>query len=630
MLRTRVRAGATAGLVLSVIFAALFTAIGTFDLYVPSMAPRLGAAAPVTLRIPYGGVRDVRAGRLSYQHARVVVPRGTVLQEENDEHRAAFAYESIRRPPAMSRLVSVFVIHFIVCLMLTSYLRRFGQNRVRLMRAQVGLFGLMAGSVALAKGLLLFTGLPEFWVPMAALPLWVAHAFDRRTAFLVDLAVAFVAASLLRFDQVLLSVLLVRGVAATLFFFNRKQVRQMIVAGTLAGLAGAVTFVALTVVFEARFDLVKDLFTGTGSNVLGCIGGGMLAGVLARVLRDPAERAMGHVSREKLLDLTDLEQPLLKKMAAEAPGSWEHARAMANLAEAAAAAIGADALLTRVGAYYHDLGKTVQPKYFVENLAHGERSPHEDLDPEVSADAIMAHVVLGTKILRDGHIPEPVVEFSYTHHGTQVVEFFWHKCRESGNPRGLTAEYFRYPGMKPQTKETAILMLVDSIEAASRTIWPPEHKKFEEMIQRVIFTKLSSGQLDESGLTLEDLRIISTRMATTLVNLYHGRIKYPWQRDAEKAAAEKAAAEKAAADKTPIAAPPPTATPLPTTAVPTVVHSPAEPRDSDVDVNASANANGKEEAPKSGKDEAVLSTPGPKSGPESRPSVEPASAPPSR
>jgi len=273
---------------------------------------------------------------------------------------------------------------------------------------------------------------------------------------------------------------------------------------------------------------------------------------------------MGHVSRDKLLDLTDLEQPLLKKMAAEAPGSWEHARAMANLAEAAAAAIGADALLTRVGAYYHDLGKTVQSKYFIENLAPGERSPHMDLEPDVSADAIMAHVVMGTKILRDGHIPEPVVEFAYTHHGTQLVEFFWHKCQEQGNPKGLTAEHFRYPGMKPQTKETAILMLVDSIEAASRTVWPPEHKKFEEMIQRVIFTKLAAGQLDESGLTLEDLRILASRMASTLVNMYHGRIKYPWQREQERAAQ---------------AAQVPTATPLP---VPTATSAaaPAPPPES--------------------------------------------------
>jgi membrane-associated HD superfamily phosphohydrolase len=137
--------------------------------------------------------------------------------------------------------------------------------------------------------------------------------------------------------------------------------------------------------------------------------------------------------------------------------------------------------------------------------------------------------VLGTKILRDGGVPEPVVEFCYTHHGTQVVEYFWQKCLDQGNPKGLSEDYFRYPGMKPQTKETAILMLVDSIEAASRTVEPPEREKFEEMIQRVLFTKLRSGQLDDCALTVEDLRTLVTRMSDTLVNVYHHRIRYPWQ-----------------------------------------------------------------------------------------------------
>jgi putative nucleotidyltransferase with HDIG domain len=535
MLRTRVRAGAAAGLVLSLLFAGLFTAVSLFELYIPQLAPSFGRPTLITLRVPYGPriVHDTREG-LSYEHARVIVPRGTVLDESNDEHRAAFAYESIRRPPSTGRLISYLVIDFIVCMMLTTYLRQFGQNRVRLLRPQIGLLLLAVGSVVLAKGILLVTALPEFWIPMAALPMWVALAFDRRTAFLFELGIAFIAASLLRFDIVLLSVLLIRGIAASLFFIRRKHPRQMVVAGTLSGFAGLTAYICLTVIFQGRFSLLQDLLAGPSSNILACFGGGIGAGLFAMIFREGAERALGHVSRDKLLDLTDLEQPLLRKMAAEAPGSWEHARAMANLAEASAAAIGADALLTRVGAYYHDLGKTVQPKYFVENLAAGERTPHDELEPEVSADAIMAHVVMGTRILRQGGIPEPVVEFAYTHHGTQIVEFFWHKCKEAGNPKGLTQEHFRYPGMKPQTKETAILMLVDSIEAASRTIFPPELKKFEEMIQRVIFTKLSAGQLDESGLTLEDLRIITARMASTLLNMYHGRIKYPWQREADR------------------------------------------------------------------------------------------------
>jgi putative nucleotidyltransferase with HDIG domain len=541
MLRTRVRAGSAAGLILSLLSAILFTALSVFELYVPAFVPQLGAATPITLRVPYGSwiIRDARNGRphLSYEHTRITVPRGTILDEANDNHRAAVAYESTRRPPGFPRVASLLAIYFSVFLMLTAYLKRFGQNRVRLLRPQIGLIGLMLASIVLAKGVFLFTALPEFWIPMAALPFWVAIAFDRRTAFIVDLSVAFIACSFLQFDIVLFSVLLSRGIAATLFFFNRKQPRQLIIAGVLAGAAGMIAYSSLTVVLEGTLSIWSDLLQGASSNLIACFGGGVAAGLIARTLREPADRVLGHASRDRLLDLTDLEQPLLKKMAAEAPGSWEHARAMANLAEASASAIHADALLTRVGAYYHDLGKTVQSKYFVENVPPGERSPHEFLDPEVSADAIMAHVVMGTKILRQGGIPESVVEFAYTHHGTQIVEFFWHKCKEQGNPKGLTQEHFRYPGMKPQTKETAILMLVDSIEAASRTIWPPEHKKFEEMTQKIIFTKLSAGQLDESGLTLEDLRIITSRMASTLVNMYHGRIKYPWQREAERATA---------------------------------------------------------------------------------------------
>ncbi len=550
MLRTRVRAGPAAGLVLSLIFAALSTAIGLFDLYVPSLAPRIGSPAPVTLRVPYGPriMSAASEGRshFAYEHARVIVPRGAVLDDAVQDHRAAFAFESLRRPLGIGRIASYFVVYFILGQLLTAYLRRFGQNRVRLLRPQVGLLGLMVLSIALSKAALLYTALPEFWIPVSMLPTWVAIAFDRRTAFLLGLGVAFLCASLLRFDLLLLSVLIVRGIASSLFFFNRKNPRQIILAGAFSGVAGMVTLMALTSIFEGRVNLA-DLMLGAFSNLLACVGGGVLGGVIARLFVEPAERVMGEVSRDRLLDLTDLEQPLLRKMSSEAPGSWEHARAMANLAEAAASAIHADALLTRVGAYYHDLGKTVQPKYFVENLTHGETSPHEALEPDVSADAIMTHVVVGTKILRDGGIPEPVVEFAYTHHGTQVVEYFWHKCKEQGNPKGLTQEHFRYPGMKPQTKETAILMLVDSIEAASRTVNPPELKKFEEMIQRVIFTKLSSGQLDESGLTLEDLRVLSTRMASTLVNMYHGRIKYPWQREQEKAKEAEAQKAKASA-----------------------------------------------------------------------------------
>lgn len=537
VLRTRLFGGVIAGTILSVVFAVLFTAVWSYELF-GTRAPRFGETTAFTLRVPYSPqfvhtIDDVSRARFDYR--RIIVPRGTVLRDDVEAHRIAVSYETSRRPMTPLRLVGIALLYFTLSTLLATYVRRFGPSTAKLLRAQIGIFVLMLGIMVFAKALLLFTALPEYWVPVSTVPLWACLYLDRRTAFIMNVVLGFFAASLLRFDILLLIVLLIRGMASSLAFRDRKHPRQMLVAGTLAGFSAALLWAATTLAFDGALDLAGDLRKGLDSSLVACIGGGILAGAIAAFLREPAERLLGAVGRDRLLDLTDLEQPLLQKMSREAPGSWEHCRAMANLAEAAASAIGSDALLTRCGAYYHDLGKTIQPKYFVENLMPGERSPHEELEPDVSADAIMAHVVQGTKILRDGGVPEPVVEFAYTHHGTQVVEYFWHKCQEQGNPKGLTEDHFRYPGMRPRTRETAILMLVDSIEAASRTISPPERKKFEEMIQRVIFTKLKSGQLDDCGLEAHHLRQLVVRMADTLVNMYHSRIKYPWQKEKEAA-----------------------------------------------------------------------------------------------
>jgi cyclic-di-AMP phosphodiesterase PgpH len=530
-LRTRIRAGIVAGLVMSLVFALLLTLVHVVDRF--ALRPEFGAAAPVTLRVPYGLrlVRDRVSGKAEVRarHERNIVPRGTVLSPSDREHAAAYAYESAHRPPNGARIRGTVVILFTLAFALVTYLRKFGQSRLKLLRTQLGVLVAMGLFAAGAKALLVLTSLPEYWIPVGTVPLWVATSFDRRTALLVTVVLGFVLASFQGFDVMLLCLLLSSGMSAILFFLDRKRPAHMLLAGSLAGACSAGLYVAFLVTFEGTFDIGADLKNPLNSALLACLGGGVFSGLLAVALRSPAERLLGHVSRERLLDLSDLEHPLLQKLARDAPGTYEHSRAMANLAEQAASAIGGDALLTRIGAYYHDLGKTAQSKYFVENLAPGERSPHDDLEPDVSADAIMAHVVIGTKILRDGGIPEPVVEFSYTHHGTQLVEYFWNKCQQLGNPKNLDASYFRYPGMKPQTKETAILMLVDSIEAASRTIDPPERAGFEAMIERIVFTKLKQGQLDESGLELRDIKIVTKRMAEALVNMHHHRIKYHWQ-----------------------------------------------------------------------------------------------------
>lgn len=517
---------------LALVFAIFVTMVARIEVFIEALRVIPTEPAPVTLRIAPTRVHAVLDG--------VVVPRIARGELPEDEITAAIvsAYEEGRRPPRADEMLGLFFIYLLLGLMAATWLRMLSPGRGALVRAQVGLLAITFAFVLYAKAYFLISDGPSTFLPVGALALWVRVYLDRRTAFMIALVASALFASLVDFDPVAAAVFVAAGMSPVLLVRDKKRIFTMLPAGIAGGLAGAAMDAAASVLFVGEFSLEQELMDPLRSDWVGALASGAFAGIVAVLLHPFAWRALGAVSRQRLLELSDLDQPLLRKMAKEAPGSWEHARAMANLAEAAANAIRGDALLTRVGAYYHDLGKTIAPKLFVENLSRGESSPHLHFDPDISADAIMAHVVEGTEILRRGGIPEPVVEFAYTHHGTSVIEYFWHKCLEQGNPKQRDESFFRYPGMRPRTKETAILMLVDSIEAASRTIDPPEREKFEEMVQRIVFVKLRQGQLDESGLTLSDLRTMSTQLVDTLCNVFHSRIRYPWQDRQEKGQAQ--------------------------------------------------------------------------------------------
>ena len=529
MLRTRVIAGWTSSIVLALVFATLVTMLARVEVFVEPLRVVPGEPAPVTLRLAPTRIHATEDGHV--RPIRMIAPRVARGEIVEDEVTAALVeqYEADRRPPRADEIIGLFAIYFFLGLLTATWLRMLSPGRGALIRTQLGLLGITLFLVTYAKLYYLLTDAATTLVPIGALTLWVRVYLDRRTAFMLALVASCVIASMADFDPIAGVVFLACGMFPVLLVRDRRKTWAMLPAGIAGGVAGAALFAAARVLFVGEFDLVHELAHPLRSDFVGALASGPLAGLVAVGLHPLSWRALGAVSRQRLLELSDLDQPLLRKMAKEAPGSWEHARAMANLAEAASNAIGGDALLTRVGAYYHDLGKTIQPKLFVENLARGEQTPHASYEPDVSADAIMAHVVEGTNILRRGGIPEPVVEFAYTHHGTSVIEYFWHKTLEAGNPKNRDESFFRYPGMRPRTKETAILMLVDSIEAASRTIDPPERDKFEEMVQRIVFVKLRQGQLDESGLTLADLRTLTTQLVDTLCNVHHSRIRYPWQ-----------------------------------------------------------------------------------------------------
>ena len=528
MLRTRLIAGRTSGLILGALFASIMTLASQVEVVLEPLRVDPARPAPVTLRIPSNDLPKELASDVRGIPEALVVRRGEVVNEPETQ-RIVRAFERDRRPPSRSKLTGVWISYFVIAYMFLAYLRMFTGGRGGLLRTQAGLLVLVGATCVAAKLLLLFTPVSPFIIPLATVPLWGALYFNRATAAASGLVIALVCASFLDFAMPAIVVYTASTLGVAVFFYDRKHATHMLVAGTAAGLFAALALISAELVVGNEIDVIGDLAALQDSALLSTIAGGMISGVLALLSQRVATAALGVVTRGKLQELTDVDHPLLRKMAREAPGSWQHARAMANLAEGAAAAIGADALLTRVGAYYHDLGKTIQPKYYVENLVAGEPSPHADLEPDVSADAIMAHVVEGVRILREGGIPEPVVEFAYTHHGTSVIEYFWHKCLEAGNPKGLSDAAFRYPGMRPRTKETAILMLIDAIEAAARSVEEPSPEKCEGVVQRVTNVKLRQGQLDESGLTMEDLRVLQSTLIDTLCNVYHNRIKYPWQ-----------------------------------------------------------------------------------------------------
>jgi putative nucleotidyltransferase with HDIG domain len=226
-----------------------------------------------------------------------------------------------------------------------------------------------------------------------------------------------------------------------------------------------------------------------------------------------------------LLELSDLNHPLLKRLSLGAPGTYHHSIIVGNLAEAGAKAIGANTLLARVGAYYHDIGKVEKPEYFVENQM-GAKSKHEKLSPSMSALILESHVKEGVEMAQEANLPQAVVDFIRQHHGTTLMSYFYNKALEQGAEQDLKDEY-RYPGPKPHSKETAIVMLADAVEAASRVLEDPKPSRIKSLIKKIIDSKLAAGELSDSDLTFKELFAIQQAFMPVLISIFHPRVEYP-------------------------------------------------------------------------------------------------------
>lgn len=306
-------------------------------------------------------------------------------------------------------------------------------------------------------------------------------------------------------------------------------------------------FVVVISAAYAVAALALGLLRASGSHaILVSVGWGVTNAVLSSLVAIgflPLLEAFARVTTEpSLLELADTNRPLLRRLQNEANGTFHHTINVANLVEAACRAIGANALLARVGALYHDVGKLSKPQYFIENQPVG-RNPHDKLKPAMSAAIVRSHVPEGLRLAQEARLPAVVRAFVAEHHGTQKISFFLERAREAAGPDEVVKpQDFSYAGPKPQSRETAVLMLADSVESAAHVLSDQTPERLRDLVDRIVDGKIAAGQLDECPLTLRDLQAIRERLSTVLGGMFHHRIDYPPAPPAESAAEERVAA----------------------------------------------------------------------------------------
>lgn len=313
--------------------------------------------------------------------------------------------------------------------------------------------------------------------------------------------------------------ILFSALAGVLFLSNQNQRSKILQAGSFTAAVNLFTIWALMFLPNGQFSGLEY-----GYYILTAIFSGISSAVLTMGLLPLLETSFGILSTMKLIELSNPNHPLLRKILMEAPGTYHHSVMVANLADAACEAIGANGLLARVGCYYHDIGKTKRPNFFIENQMHHD-NPHDRLQPDKSANIIISHVTDGSAILKKYNMPKEIIRIAEQHHGTTLLKYFFHKASQGGED--VNEEDYRYPGPKAQTKESAIVGIADSVEAAVRSLNQPTPETIESLVKKIVADRLQDGQLNECDLTLKELETVSHSFCETLKGIFHSRIEYP-------------------------------------------------------------------------------------------------------
>jgi cyclic-di-AMP phosphodiesterase PgpH len=451
----------------------------------------------------------------------VLVRRGDVISESTALRVKALG--EFARTVNVNQIVGSALL-IACCLALTIWLLSPGVLGATLPQGEQLLLAVLSVLLVVAGAFLArFAALPS-WLPLSlALPIGTV-------AMVVALLVSGQAAVVV-ISSASLALVLLAGVPSTAFIF-----------GVLSGAAGAATAIRA----ERRIDLVKaglqlsliDALIAATVGLLANIeagrflpllawgaANGFLCGILTLGFLPIVEHLLNAPTRFRLMELSDLNAPVFRRMLSQAPGTYTHSIAVANLAESACEAIGANALLARVSAYYHDIGKIEQAEYFIENQR--SRNKHDDLKPSLSVAVIKSHVRIGIEKARALNLPQAIVDIIAQHHGRGLITYFYHRAVSQEREPSVSRDDYSYPGVRPRSREAAVLMLADTVEAASRVLKRPTEARLERFVQDAVDTKLASGELGDSGLTLRDLETIRRSFVRVLEGQYHARIEYP-------------------------------------------------------------------------------------------------------
>jgi putative nucleotidyltransferase with HDIG domain len=436
---------------------------------------------------------------------------------------------------AMALLLSVTVLVF------SSYIRRFTQNKIKFESKDISVMMIIILGVIVLTKFYMFVADAAFiskWgayfthsvflfaAPVAAGPMIVGLIIS--SGELVWLFTAFLSLSLAimeDFNFMFVIVSLVGGIAAARGVLNCKKRNDIYWAGVRTGIINALLVAFLMLIAKIEQD---EALTEVYFAIPAAFLGGIFSSLITMMVIPLVESLFNYTTDVKLLELSNLNHPLLKQMLIQAPGTYHHSMMVGSMVEAAAEEIGANPLLAKVMSYYHDIGKMEHARYFIENQKPGQNA-HDSISPFMSKTLLVAHVKDGAELGMKYKLGKPIIDGIVQHHGTTLISFFYNKAldlREEGDAE-ISEEDFRYPGPKPQFRESALCMLADSIEAAARSLDEPTPTRLQNIVRNIIQRKFTDGQLDECNLTLKDLSKVEQAFVKILLGIYHQRIDYP-------------------------------------------------------------------------------------------------------